>query len=52
MDSLAAPYVDFMRGEARMTNDEGSSNARVTNGGSDLVIPSGFDIRHSSFFCE
>jgi len=35
-----------------MTNDEGSSNARMTNGGSDFVIPSGFVIRHSSFARE
>jgi (E)-4-hydroxy-3-methylbut-2-enyl-diphosphate synthase len=35
--------------EARMTNDEGSSNDRMTKGDSGFVIPSTFDIRHSSF---
>ena len=35
--------------EARMTNDEGSSNDRVTKSNSGFVIPSSFDIRHSSF---
>jgi (E)-4-hydroxy-3-methylbut-2-enyl-diphosphate synthase len=35
--------------EARMTNDEGSSNDRMTKSDSDFVIPSSFDIRHSSF---
>jgi ribonuclease D len=40
--------------EARMTNDEGSPNARTTKGHSetsshsDLVIPSSLDLRHSS----
>src|SRR5205807_9417578 len=38
-----------------MTNDEGSTNPQMTkprseaSSHSDLVIPSGFDIRHSSF---
>jgi (E)-4-hydroxy-3-methylbut-2-enyl-diphosphate synthase len=47
----AAPENDEARmtnkenDEARMTNDEGSTNARH----SDFVIPSSFDIRHSSF---
>jgi (E)-4-hydroxy-3-methylbut-2-enyl-diphosphate synthase len=35
--------------EARMTNDEGSPNAQMTKSGSGFVIPSGFDIRASSF---
>ena len=35
--------------EARMTNDERSSNAQMTKSGSDFVIPSSLDIRHSSF---
>ena len=35
--------------EARMTNDEGSSNAQMTKSSSDFVIPSSLDIRHSSF---
>src|SRR5712664_4242292 len=41
--------------ETRMTNDEGSTNPRITkprsdtSSHSDLVIPSGFDIRHSTF---
>jgi len=42
--------------EARMTNDEGSSNAQMTkeqldtsSRHSDFVIPSTFDIRHSTF---
>src|SRR6266568_779888 len=35
--------------EARMTNDETSSNDRMTKSGSDFVIPSSLDIRHSSF---
>ncbi|HEV2804114.1 MAG TPA: (E)-4-hydroxy-3-methylbut-2-enyl-diphosphate synthase [Chthoniobacterales bacterium] len=35
--------------EARMTNDEGSSNDRMTKSESGFVIPSSFDIRHSSF---
>jgi (E)-4-hydroxy-3-methylbut-2-enyl-diphosphate synthase len=42
-------------GEARMTNDEASSNAQMTKSSSDFVIPSSFNaspartIRHSSF---
>src|SRR6266498_1329775 len=36
-------------GEARMTNDERSLNAQMTKSGSDFVIPSSLDIRHSSF---
>jgi (E)-4-hydroxy-3-methylbut-2-enyl-diphosphate synthase len=35
--------------EARMTNDEGNSNDRMTNSSSDFVIPSSLDIGHSSF---
>jgi (E)-4-hydroxy-3-methylbut-2-enyl-diphosphate synthase len=42
--------------EARMTNDEGNPNERMTEGksgtsvrASDFVIPSSLDIRHSSF---
>jgi (E)-4-hydroxy-3-methylbut-2-enyl-diphosphate synthase len=35
--------------EARMTNDEGSSNDRMAKSDSGFVIPSSFDIRHSSF---
>ena len=35
--------------EARMTNDEGNPNIQMTKGGSDFVIPSSLDIRHSSF---
>jgi (E)-4-hydroxy-3-methylbut-2-enyl-diphosphate synthase len=35
--------------EARMTNDEASPNDRITKSGSDFVIPSSLDIRHSSF---
>jgi (E)-4-hydroxy-3-methylbut-2-enyl-diphosphate synthase len=35
--------------EIRMTNDERSSNDRMTKGGSGFVIPSSLDIRHSSF---
>ncbi len=35
--------------EARMTNDEGSSNDRTTKSDSGFVIPSTFDLRHSSF---
>jgi (E)-4-hydroxy-3-methylbut-2-enyl-diphosphate synthase len=35
--------------EARMTNDEGSSNAPMTKDDSGFVIPSSLDIRHSSF---
>jgi (E)-4-hydroxy-3-methylbut-2-enyl-diphosphate synthase len=35
--------------EARMTNDEGSPNDRMTKSDSGFVIPSTFDIRHSSF---
>jgi (E)-4-hydroxy-3-methylbut-2-enyl-diphosphate synthase len=35
--------------EARMTNDERSPNAQMTQGGTGFVIPSSFDIRHSSF---
>jgi (E)-4-hydroxy-3-methylbut-2-enyl-diphosphate synthase len=35
--------------EARMTNDEGSSNDRMTKSGLGFVIPSSFDIQHSSF---
>jgi (E)-4-hydroxy-3-methylbut-2-enyl-diphosphate synthase len=35
--------------EARMTNAEGSPNDRMTKSGSDFVIPSSLDIRHSSF---
>jgi (E)-4-hydroxy-3-methylbut-2-enyl-diphosphate synthase len=35
--------------EARMTNDEGSPNDRMTKGQTDFVIPSALDIRHSSF---
>src|SRR5256714_51181 len=35
--------------EARMTNDEGSSNDRMTKSDSGSVIPSSFDIRHSAF---
>jgi len=35
--------------EARMTNDERSPNAQMTKSGSDFVIPSSLDIRHSSF---
>jgi (E)-4-hydroxy-3-methylbut-2-enyl-diphosphate synthase len=36
-------------GEARTTNDERSSNAQMTKSGSNFVIPSSLDIRHSSF---
>jgi (E)-4-hydroxy-3-methylbut-2-enyl-diphosphate synthase len=36
-------------GEARMTNDERSPNAQMTKSGSDFVIPSSLDIRHSLF---
>jgi (E)-4-hydroxy-3-methylbut-2-enyl-diphosphate synthase len=36
-------------GEARMMNDERSPNAQMTKTGSDFVIPSSSDIRHSSF---
>jgi (E)-4-hydroxy-3-methylbut-2-enyl-diphosphate synthase len=35
--------------EARMTNDEGSSNDRMAKSDSAFVIPSSFVIRHSSF---
>jgi (E)-4-hydroxy-3-methylbut-2-enyl-diphosphate synthase len=35
--------------EARMTNDEGSSNDRMTKSVSGFGIPSSLDIRHSSF---
>jgi (E)-4-hydroxy-3-methylbut-2-enyl-diphosphate synthase len=35
--------------EARMTNDEGSTNVQITKSGSDFVIPSSLEIRHSSF---
>jgi len=35
--------------EVPMTNDEISSNAEMTKSSSDFVIPSSFDIRHSSF---
>jgi (E)-4-hydroxy-3-methylbut-2-enyl-diphosphate synthase len=35
--------------EARMTNDERSPNAQMTQGGTGFVIPSSFDLRHSSF---
>jgi (E)-4-hydroxy-3-methylbut-2-enyl-diphosphate synthase len=35
--------------KARMTNDEGSSNAQMTKGASGFVIPSSLDIGHSSF---
>ena len=35
--------------EARMTNDEGSTNDQMPNDDSDFVIPSSLDIRHSSF---
>jgi (E)-4-hydroxy-3-methylbut-2-enyl-diphosphate synthase len=35
--------------EARMTNDKGSSNDRMTKSVSDFGIPSSFDIRASSF---
>jgi (E)-4-hydroxy-3-methylbut-2-enyl-diphosphate synthase len=35
--------------EARMTNDERSPNEQMTKGGSDFLIPSSLDIRHSSF---
>jgi (E)-4-hydroxy-3-methylbut-2-enyl-diphosphate synthase len=35
--------------EARMTNDERSPNAQMTQGGTGFVIPSTFDIRHSTF---
>jgi len=35
--------------EARMTNAEGSSNDRMTKSDSGFVIPSTFDLRHSSF---
>ena len=35
--------------EARMTNAEGNPNNRMTKSGSDFVIPSSLDIRHSSF---
>jgi (E)-4-hydroxy-3-methylbut-2-enyl-diphosphate synthase len=35
--------------EARMTNDEGSPNDRMTKSDSGFVIPSTFDVRHSSF---
>jgi (E)-4-hydroxy-3-methylbut-2-enyl-diphosphate synthase len=35
--------------EARMTNDERSSNDQMTKSSSDFVIPSSLDIRHSSF---
>jgi (E)-4-hydroxy-3-methylbut-2-enyl-diphosphate synthase len=35
--------------EARMTNDETSSNAQMTKSSSDFVIPSSFVLRHSSF---
>jgi (E)-4-hydroxy-3-methylbut-2-enyl-diphosphate synthase len=35
--------------EARMTNDEGSTNDQMTKAGSDSVIPSSFGISHSSF---
>src|ERR1700720_840690 len=42
---------DVMRknDEARMTNDEGSTNVQITKSGSDFVIPSSLEIRHSSF---
>jgi (E)-4-hydroxy-3-methylbut-2-enyl-diphosphate synthase len=35
--------------EGRMTNDERSPNAQMTKSGSDFVVPSSLDIRHSSF---
>jgi (E)-4-hydroxy-3-methylbut-2-enyl-diphosphate synthase len=35
--------------EARMTNDERSTNDRLTKESSDFVVPSPFDIQHSSF---
>ena len=35
--------------EARMTNDEGSTNDQMTKAASDSVIPSSFNISHSSF---
>jgi (E)-4-hydroxy-3-methylbut-2-enyl-diphosphate synthase len=35
--------------ETRMTKDEESPNAQMTKSGSDFVIPSSLDIRHSSF---
>jgi (E)-4-hydroxy-3-methylbut-2-enyl-diphosphate synthase len=35
--------------EARMTNDERSPNDRMAKSGSDFVVPSSLDIRHSSF---
>ena len=35
--------------EARMTNDEGRDNDRMTKSDSSFVTPSSFDIRHSSF---
>ena len=35
--------------KARMPNAEGSPNARMTKSGSDFVITSSLDIRHSSF---
>ena len=47
--------VSAENGEARMTNDEGSPNDRMTKEQasnlrhSDFVIPSSLDIRHSSF---
>src|SRR5437588_4768550 len=44
MDSLAAPYVDFIRGEARMTNDEGSSSDEWRFGSRHS-----FGFRHSTF---
>ena len=42
----------LIRGEIRMTNDEASSNDRMTKGGLEFVIPSSLDICHSSFSCE
>jgi (E)-4-hydroxy-3-methylbut-2-enyl-diphosphate synthase len=39
----------FANDEARMTNAEGSSDDRMTNSDSGFVIPSTFDLRHSSF---
>src|SRR6266487_4403091 len=35
--------------KARMTNDEGSPNEQMRKSGSDFVIPSSLDVRHSSF---
>jgi hypothetical protein len=52
----ALPKIDRINDEARMTNDERSTNTQMIKQRSDrsalqsdFVIPSSLDIRHSSF---